>query len=235
MKSSSIYDAMNEVKKMLKSIDNFKKENTTRPRSLAYSKFSEDFIKTSQDGEYEKIYQTAMRNSDYDFMLKDDSFFQFSCDTISGSDDTTYIRYAYYPNPRYFCTYVEFLETNGLSYEECADSFELDYEQEIAEARLKSAVTPIRYEYDSYRYLPAIHPISHLHIGHEENMRIALSKIMLPQKFVSFVTRTCYYNEWKKSIKENQIYREICYKAKKKCPPLIKDFFQDEKLFLYLD
>lgn len=235
MKSSAIYDAMNEVKKMLKSIDCLKKENTTRGRSLAYSKFSEEFIKASQSEEYEKVYKSAMRNSDYDFILKDDSFFQFSCDVISGSDDTNYIRYAYYPNPRYYCTYDEFLEANDFSSEEYDNYLEICYEQEIAEARLKSAVTPIRYEYDLYRYIPSIHPISHLHIGHEENMRLALSKIMVPQKFVSFVIRAFYYDDWKKAMKDNEIYMNICCRAKNKCPSVINEFFKDEKVFLYLD
>ncbi|WP_094607176.1 hypothetical protein SPSIL_058190 [Sporomusa silvacetica DSM 10669] len=235
MKSAAIFDAMNEVKKMLQSIELLKKENTTRPRSLTYSKFSEEFIKMSQDGEYEKIYQSAMKNADYDFVLKDDSFFQLSCDTISGSDDTIYIRYAYYPNPRYYCSYEQFLKTHGLSYEECDDSFLIYYEQEIAEARLKSAVTPIRYEYDLHKYVPEIHPISHLHIGHEEDMRIALSKIMIPQKFVSFVIRAFYYKKWKNAMQANDLYKEICRNAKHKCSLVPKDFFHNEKMFLYLE
>ena len=60
------------------------------------------------------------------------------------------------------------------------------YEQAIAEAKLQEGITPIRYDYDYQRYDPIFHPISHIHIGHNNGVRIGISKILFTTKNLYF-------------------------------------------------
>lgn len=226
-------NSLNDAKAILKEAELFKDYNKTREQTLSIRKFSESFIRISQSNDYEKIYKVAMENLDYDFVLVDDSFFQFSCIHNEGSFNKATIRYAYYENPRSYMTYEEFLSTNEIE-EEGGESFLDYYEQEKAEASLKNSVAPFRYDYDYIHYEAIHHPVSHMHIGHNNNVRVPLNKIITPAIFVVFVLRNVYLKEWKQAF-DKERFRHLCLSAKNSCQDLDIDYFtEDEKKLLHI-
>ena len=48
-----------------------------------------------------------------------------------------------------------------------------------------------------------IHPVSHLHIGQNNNVRIPLSKILLPSSFVMFIIKQVYWEKFKEYSQNN--------------------------------
>lgn len=234
MTLNSLLVALNEVKAILKDAELLKYENTTRPKEILDSKFSSEFLSIMYSEDYDCIFKTAMKNNDFDFVLCDDSFLQFSAKKGENGLSDGKIRYAYFPNPRSYHTYIQFLSENELLYEEAGESFFEEYEQYISEAKLKEFVTPIRYDYDYLAYDELNHPISHLHIGREENIRIPISKVLNPQSFTLLVIKNMYYEYWKKAIVNTQ-FRNVCETAKNSCFELSDALFTIvEKKQLYL-
>lgn len=198
--------------KLLKHSGLFHTENTTRPFTFAPTKYSEEWFKASLSDDYNYIYKTAREHANYDILLTDQSVLQFSYEEDK-DNNIHVIRYAYYESPNKIPTYTEFLGSHGLSYEECGEDFYQDYEQVISEAALKSSVTPIRYDYDLPLYKKvAHHPASHLHIGHNNELRIPLFYILTPIGFIAIVLRQIYRKEWLTALtneKFSYLYRSI--------------------------
>ncbi|WP_339241298.1 DUF2290 domain-containing protein [Paenibacillus sp. FSL F4-0243] len=234
MNIASISTSINLVPKLLKESGLFKDSNKTRKFTLEFGKYSEEFVSVCQSDDYDSIYKVAMKNMDYDFLLMDDSILQFSCTSDTDTLDEGIIRYAFYENPRTYRTYEEFLSDLDATYEECGDEFLQYYEQEISEAKLKSYVTPIRYDYNYELYTPIEHSISHIHLGHNNNVRVATSKILTPAKFVSFVLRNVYTKKWINAYR-NDAFKEICLTAHQTCHPINTAYFtSEEKKLLHI-
>ena len=227
MTINSILVSLEEVKTLLVKSQILDFENTSRPRNISNTKLSADFLSVMFSDDYDVIYKTAMKNRDFDFVLFDGSFLQFSVTNCTSGLDNGIIRYAYFPNPRNHQTYCEFLMDNDTTYEEAGDIFAEEYEQYVSEAKLKNIVTPIRYDYDygAYQKDPH-HPVSHLHIGLEENVRIPISKILTPQAFLLIVIRNMYYDHWKRA-QSDDTFPLIVERAKQQCPDLGQDRFTD--------
>lgn len=235
MTTMSLLVALNEVKSLLKEANLLKYENTTRPREILDSKFSPEFLSVIYSEDYDCVFKTAMKNSDFDFVLCDDSFLQFSAQKGENGLIEGKIRYAYFPNPRTYHTYVEFLKENEMSYEDVGEVFASEYEQYISEAKLKKFITPIRYDYDYSAYEELNHSVSHLHIGREENIRIPISKMLNPQTFTLFVIKNMYYEYWKQAI-TNEKFRDIYISAKSKCMVLSEELFttlENQQMYLH--
>lgn len=186
---------------LLEECDLLKSINSSRKMNFDKSKFSKEFISISQGESYKEIYDTAMNKGDYDILLVDNSFFQFSYE--ESNNKLNQIRYAYYNVPYEVETYKEFLNGEGFSYNDVEDEFIEIYEQYIAEAELKNQVIPIRYDYDLKGYKPIIHTSSHMHIGHNNDLRIPCNKIFLPQVFITFIIRHVYFNEFEKRMNDD--------------------------------
>lgn len=220
---------------LLKKIDLLNKENHTRPFSLNSSKFSGEFYSVCQKDTYKDIYKAIMDNSDYDILLHDYSVIQFSMNINRENEDDITIRYAYYPNFGKVKTYEEFLEELELDYDECGEEFMYDYEQSLAEAQINIGICPIRYDYDYRLYQGINHSISHIHIGHNNEVRIATSKILTFDKFILFVIRNIYPLKWKTITSDRELLDE-CLKIKSKCKNINNAYFKtEEKNLLYLD
>jgi len=229
-----INDSLRTAKKILKEVELYYDDNKTREQTLSIGKFSEEFLRISQKDDYEAIYRVAMKNMDFDYVLVDDSIFQFSYRLEEGKVERGTIRYAFYESPRSTITYEEFLLQNDLFIDEDDGAFIDYYEQEKSEATIKNTVTPIRYDYDYGLFQPIHHPISHLHIGHNNQVRIPLNKIISPAKFVIFVLRNVYPKQWKKAFAREQ-FESLCLSAKSSCSDLEIDFFHaEEKKLLYM-
>lgn len=149
-----------------------------------------------------------MEQKDYDFVLKDDSFFQF---TYSDSPCKN-LRFAYYENPFTYASYPDFLQFElELSYEECGDIFLQDYEQYVSEAKIKNMVIPFRYDFDEdqKRYKELIHTGSHIHIGHNNEIRFPTKQLLTPLGFSIFVLRNKYPLEYKSALNDDGLKKII--------------------------
>lgn len=203
MNLTMMQEGFRKSKRILTTCNLFQSENYAKRLIFTPSKFSRYFFQAShnleQDGDYRKLYQLAIANKDYDILLKDYSFFQFSCESDVNNKIVKY-RYAYYEAPSEFPTYEEFLNELGFSYEECGEDFFSDYEQVVDEAKIKNTVTPLRYDYDENLHEPPVHSISHLHLGFQNEIRVPIKYILTPHAFVSFVIRHIYWKQWKKAL-----------------------------------
>ena len=234
MNKNSILAYFKDVKNILSSVELLKTENTTRCRTISFGKFSEEFIQMSQDDNYTMLFDIILKNADYDFILKDDAVFQFSCSENTSLENGK-IRYAYYPNPYDCRSYEMFLIENGESVEDCGDFYKEEYIQYRSECKIKNNITPIRYDYDFSLYRPMSHPISHIHIGFEQNIRIPVSKMLTPIKFVSFVLKNIYFDKWYSGYADENVCKFFS-SAKNQCEKIDDTLFSDiEKQLLYLD
>lgn len=232
MKISKVFTSYNETISFMKKIDLLKKENYTRNFTLDFSKFSSEFVQTFQKKDYVKTYMIAMENNDYDILLKDDSFFQFTYD----NSDIKIIRYAYYENPFKYKTYEEFIfsELGSLSEDE-GDLFLPEYEQYISESSIKLSINPMRFDYDGNdeHYKEMLHTGSHIHIGHNNEIRLPSKYLLTPLGFVIFVLRNQYLTYYKELLQEEKL-KNIILKEKKafsKCPTIL--FKEDDESQLY--
>lgn len=208
MKKGKVSASYNDVVSFIDSIGLLKRRNLTKSFNLNFSKFSPDFVQIFQKDDYENIYRTAMENNDFDFLLQDDSFFQFTY----SNDGYKLLRYAYYENPFIYESYNVFLNSElGLSEAECGDMFLKDYEQYVSEAKLKKTITPFRYDYDENIkfYQEMLHTGSHIHIGHNNEIRIPANKILTPLGFSIFVLRNQYPQYYKLALEEQKFKKMI--------------------------
>lgn len=227
-KATFLVDAK-KCKNILDDYGILRKVNNMNIKEGSYIKFSEEFRKAAQKQNYNEAYIKGMESDDYDYLLKDGSFFQFSYD-IYEKDFT--IRLAFYPSINDI-SYDDFLaEYMGSGIEECGAIFLDDYQQFIAEQESKN-VSPIRYDYNSKIYKKFIHSASHLHFGNEEDIRVPLDKILLPSAFIKIVLQYFYYDLWKNRVVE-QDYRSIFIQNNESYSIDQKYFSNDEKIIPYI-
>lgn len=222
-----IHTGFRESKQLLKNADIRFSENNAKYRDFSMSKYSREFIEASQTDDYNKIYQTARKNFDFDILLDDQSIFQFSYKE-NIEEQIVKIRYAYYEPPIDVISYSEFLENLGLDIKICGDIFTEEYEQYKSESKLKMSVTPIRYDYDMELFKELEHPVSHIHIGHQNEIRLPVSVIMSPKAFVAFVIRQVYRGKWVSCI-SNEFFYEIYKNCKNACTILDQMYFTEKE------
>lgn len=133
--------------------------------------------------------------------MQDHSLFVFS--TLDGRPS-----YSYLHCPLDVQTMAEFLTSIGES--NSAVNFKKyaeDYEREIETAPLRARVTPIRYDYDPAAFRSGVHPLAHLHIGLDNQIRIALRREMTPVSFCFFVMRQMYPVHWEKLLEKHKEHK----------------------------
>lgn len=224
-------EGLRKAKRILKASGLFQTQNYTKEEMFKPSKFSQDFFQASHDlqrnGDYRNLYKVGLTNKDYDILLSDYSFFQFSCESNKDNQKIVKCSYSYYEAPSEFQTYEDFLTEIGLSYSECGDLFRQDYEQYLAEAKLKNSVTPLRYDYDESLYDPPVHSLSHLHIGFRNEIRVPIKYFLTPHSFVSFVIRHIYWNKWKLLMNDHNFCS--IYYVKSECKLLDNNYFTEDE------
>lgn len=203
------------------------------------SEYSSEFKKASQNNKHTEIYNAIRDNLDYEIVLFDDSFFQFS-------HNQNYLRFSFIQNPSFSYTKYDYLkiifsETDlyGLTEDEMGSLIdENEFEQFINEQEINANLVYIRYDFDKNGYNPLLHSNSHIHIGLNENLRIPSSIILTPLEFVLFSIKQCYYAEWK-LYHESFEYKDFLKKRNdsKKICPIIKDstiWHDDEQNEIFL-
>ncbi|ALL05961.1 hypothetical protein AQ505_10930 [Pedobacter sp. PACM 27299] len=204
MSEMNFSNSVKEVQSFLKEIGLFKEQGV---KVINRDDVSGEFKNASQKADYFNLYKVALRNFDYDILLKDDSIFQFSY-KFNGSSPPD-IRFAFFQNPRQYKSYDDFLEIlteKGLiekeGNESISDLLEEEYQQFLTEQNINESSTSIRFDVDATAYKPLIHSTAHFHIGHKNNVRIPCKIILSPLKFSIFIIKHVYYTVWKTKIGE---------------------------------
>lgn len=203
MNISTIKIGYSDGKKILEKMNFEFMENLQKSKSLLKTDFSREFIQASYSDSYKNLYDVARKNADYNILLtKTLGLFQFGYE-VNERGEIRDVRFAYYDSPYLMLSYEAFLKENGFDFEEYGDELIDDYNQYVDEAPLKqTGFTTIRYDYSVNQYEGVEHPLSHLHIGHENEIRIPMKVIMTPRSFISFVVRQIYWGEWKLKLSD---------------------------------
>lgn len=151
---------------------------------------------------YLKVWETCLTNQIYDFQLIDNSLIQFRVDSFNPPK----VGYSYYECPYQCLSYKEFIETEmGFDIMIVGDGLMEEYGDYLSGCTLKDTVTPIRYDYDPDRYEEGKHPASHVHFGHQSNIRVGTRKLLVkPLSFLLFTIRQMYPNHWAILLQDNQ-------------------------------
>ncbi|WP_194766053.1 DUF2290 domain-containing protein [Tamlana sp. I1] len=196
--------SFSKIEKTLKSFNLFKMRGI---KNLKNDGVTDEFKKASLGNKYFEAYKTGLENYDFDFLLDDESYFQFQ---FSIKEGILEIRYSFFQNPFEHLTYEEYL-ANEIDLEEIEESiesignlFEMEYNQFLNEQDLSSNYSTIRYDSDFKNYKPILHSVSHIHIGHLSNIRIPIDKILSPLRFVLFTIKHIYYHNWKDKLENNK-------------------------------
>ncbi|MDH5915108.1 DUF2290 domain-containing protein [Vibrio splendidus] len=96
-------------------------------------------------------------------------------------------------------TRQELVEANYTEQEiiQHLEDIQSEYTDFIDTELTKGSYTPIRVDIHPDQYQKTHHPVTHLHIGHDNESRIPIKKIMTPFSFASFVISTFYPEQWK--------------------------------------
>jgi len=125
----------------------------------------------------------------YNIRLVDQSFFQFKIDPS--------VSYSFYECPLNVKSIEEFaIEYFGEEWELFSHEINEEYAQYVETSDTLRPITPVRYDFHPDLYGECHHPAAHMHFGIENNIRVAVVKLMNPISFVLFVVRQWYPREW---------------------------------------
>jgi hypothetical protein len=161
-----------------------------------------------------------IKANDYDIRLEDESIFSFWRSELGNE-----LKYSWYESSQTLPSYEDFARQYlSLAFqhemadelaEEWLEGFGTDihdaYEEEVKIAPLREAVTPIRYEYNEDQYTPGVHPASHLHIGINNDIRMACRRLLTPLSFVLLVLRQGYPKTWKRLLANGEVGKRRAY------------------------
>lgn len=149
---------------------------------------------------YVENWKSLISDNIYTFLLTDNSIFNFKFDSALKS-----ISFTFFECPYNCQTYKEYLDENGLSDHEGEKVFEDYYEVYLFQCALKENPLMIRYDLDYNSYSVGTHPVSHIHIGHKNQIRVGIDKVLHPKSFVNFILRQHYPSTWKQILEfENE-------------------------------
>jgi hypothetical protein len=178
---------INEIEKLLKKIDFFEERNY-----YPNSDFDPALYRSKT---YVENWKSLISDNIFCFILSDNSVFNFKY-----IEETNKLSFSYFECPFKCLTYKEYLVENDLE-DDYEEKILLDYyEVYLHQCKLKENPIMIRYDLDFDSYYSGLHPVSHLHIGHKNQIRIGLKKILYPKTFVSIVLRQNYPPLWKSII-----------------------------------
>ncbi len=170
---------------------------------------------------YRHLYSLGMRKHDYNFVIKDNAFFQFY-----KNDEPFTLRYAYYPNPNLFIQYQEERKI-ASDWLENGEIDEREYDQLLAEDSCLSGDTPpIRYDVSYIQYNAKYHPTAHFHIGTLTENRWPVRRILSPYAFLLAILKHYYVRLW---IEKNETVAEEFCKELDTCEILSDEYFTESE------
>jgi hypothetical protein len=145
---------------------------------------------------YLDVWKKCVNETFYDFQLSDNSLLQFRVPSYSPLE----LSYVYYECPYECLAYEEFVQELGFAYEDVHDELKPEYGDYVTTCDAKDTVTPIRYDLSPALYRAGGHPASHIHFGHNSDIRVGTRRILRPLSFVLFVLRQCYSKTWQRLL-----------------------------------
>jgi hypothetical protein len=97
--------------------------------------------------------------------------------------------------------------------EEYIEDIDTQYQYYLETESKYGSYTPIRVDTHPHQYNKINHPVTHLHMGHGNESRLPIKKLMTPFSFTGFVLSTFYPRQWNKLRTENMLtdqeYKEL--------------------------
>lgn len=178
---------INEIEKLLQKLDLLEERNFYPNNDSDLSLYRNKNILDN--------WKSLIADNKYIFMLSDSSLLNFKFD-----ENYKKISFTFFECPYNCPTYKEYLIENNLE-EGFEDKIMYDYyESYILQCSQKEHPTIIRYDFDIDSYFEGLHPVSHMHIGFNNQIRLGVKKILYPKSFISFILRQNYPTHWKSII-----------------------------------
>ena len=141
---------------------------------------------------YSEVWKKCLQNRYYHFQLHDNSLIYFA------SDSDRAISLSYYEYPYDAMTYDEFIVSYDFTYGEIGEELREEYGDYLTTCDIKESINNVRYDLCYDQYVEGKHPVSHIHIGYNGNIRIRTERIMGPLSFLMFIIRQHYPDYWEK-------------------------------------
>lgn len=194
---------------------------------------SKEFKKMARDStSYKELYDVGTKYQDFNIMMEDNSFFQFTRTRIqnktTGLEDFD-LRLVYYPNPYKFVEYQE----NKLVVEKMYQNHEItleEYQQFLSEEFFTSDIPLIRYDLSKSQYCENYHPTAHFHIGFHAENRWPVKRVLTPMAFMLKILMH-YYTKWWKDLGDKGAAENILTKLYRdeitRCPLIDTGYFSN--------
>lgn len=176
---------------------------------------------------YKEVYDSGVENQDFNLMLFDQSFFQFT-EVKSESD----VRLAYYPNPYQFVNYRS-QKKEALELLECGELSLSDYEQLVSEEDFTCDIPVIRYDLSLKQHCEKYHPAAHFHIGFFAENRWPVRRVLTPYAFLLKILMHYYPKVWFNvgDRGDDNNWLDLAYRNElTSCNILQQDFFKQEEV-----
>ncbi len=141
---------------------------------------------------YSDILRKCYSEKLFDFRLVDDSIIQFRGTSFRPLS----VSYSYYECPYLPMLTLENYLQQQLYLNQDADEYDVIRDYELIAPTKKETVTPVRYDFAPSTYIEGLHPASHIHIGHDNHLRVGTKKILKPLSFTLFIIRHYYPEKW---------------------------------------
>ncbi len=224
MRHSLLEPQLNDIERLLRDY-NLLKEREKFP-NFSQSKASL-FKRLSYYDNWKKSYQERIFN----FCLIDYSLITFEFQEIKkAKEQSISISYRFIDCPLNISSYEDFLGENELSIDDAGDTFRSDYELALSDSPVKDTFIPVRYDYDLNGYKQGVHPLSHLHFGYQNEVRIATEHILQPISFFLFIMRQYYPQCWK-DFMTTEIAPAHCKKIRDSLDKVDKAYLQAKDLW----
>jgi hypothetical protein len=157
---------------------------------------SDEFVKLvlTADTPYREVFLCGLRNSDYNFLLNDFAFLQFTFFSKK------HYRFAYYPNP--FVSDQALIQELDAALNSAEITYE-DYSEFVAQQPYEITKPPIRFELDNDAYVRLCHPAAHFHIGNFIENRWPVYRELTPRSFCLLIVKLYYSENWQTGSKSN--------------------------------
>ncbi|GEL12064.1 Uncharacterized conserved protein [Flavobacterium glycines] len=214
---------LNEIQNFLNELDLLDERN--------YSPADIENVSLFRHTNFKENWKLIMENNIYDFLLKDNSLLIFKFNSQNNTASYTYI------DCPYKClSYNDFIAQEGFE-DDFSKTFVEEYYLYVSECKLKENAVYIRYDVDSKGYTNGLHPLSHMHIGFNNDIRIGIDKFLTPKSFILFLLRQHYVGYWKNILKSDPKNTILTYyeNHKSHLPSVPRKFFSNYDLHeLYL-
>ena len=208
---------LSEIRRTLKGISGFRHFNEN-----PYRLEGKD-ICTLRKMPFLKKYLFLYKTRAYSFFLNDLSLIGFENSSTG---------YYYYQTP--YDNWKDFLELYDLSDEEILR----DSDFLVDELHERQNHFIVRYDYDETQYRPGIHPVAHIHLGCDTEIRIGCRKKLKPTSFILFIFRQFYPQLWNSIIsanKDSSVHEDVLKSVRINLDNIGDEFLSDQDQYeMYL-